>query len=135
MITYAMDTNIISYILKNDEAVISRYQQEAAKGNEFLMLPIVYYEVSRWLLESKAKKLNVEFNNMCAEIPLIHMGKDVWDKAASIYVNTRKIGKPIGSDVDVIIAACCILNDCTLITNNIRHFENIDGLKLDNWKQ
>ena len=131
---YAMDTNIISYVLKNDESVINRYRQELTQGNEFLMLPIVYYEVSRWLLERKAKKLLVEFNEMCREIPLIDTSKKVWDIAASLYVHTRQTGKPIGGDADLLIAAFCLANDCTLVTNNIRHFESIDGLNLVNWK-
>lgn len=135
MITYAMDTNIISYVLRNDEAVINRYRQEAELGNEFVMLPIVYYEVSRWLLEKKAKKLQSEFDAMCKVIPLLNTTKAIWDKAATLYVHTRKIGKPVGGDADLLIAAYCIENDCTLVTNNIRHFEPIDGLTMVNWKE
>jgi len=135
MIVYAMDTNIISYVLKNDDAIINRYRQESVKGNEFVMLPIVYYEISRWLLERNAKKLQTEFNTMCMEIPLIDTSKEVWDRAAALYVHTRRIGKSIGSGADLLIAAYCLANDCTLVTNNIRHFEHIDGLKVDNWKQ
>ena len=134
MTTYALDTNIISYVLRNDEAVINRYRQEAGEGNEFAMLPIVYYEVSRWLMERNATKLQAEFSEMCANIPLIETSKEVWDTAASLYVHTRRMGKPVGSDADLLIAAFCLVNDCTLVTNNVRHFENIDGLKLVNWK-
>jgi len=64
----------------------------------------------------------------------LETSKDVWEKAAALYVYTRQIGKPVGSDTDLLIAAYCLINDCTLVTNNTRHFENIDGLKLVNWK-
>ena len=30
---------------------------------------------------------------------------------------------------DAIIAATCLLNNCTLITNNLKDFEKIEGLK------
>jgi len=103
-----MDTNIISYILRNDETVINRYRQESGKGNEFVMLPIVYYEVSRWLLEKNAKRLRAEFNDLCTEIPLIGTGREVWDKAAVLYVQTRRDGRFIGGDADLLIAAFCI---------------------------
>jgi predicted nucleic acid-binding protein len=129
MTIYAMDTNIISYILKNDEAVINRYRQEASRGNEFVMLPIVYYEVTRSLLERNATKLQTEFNEMCTVIPLIDAHKEVWDKAAALYVHARSIGKPIGSDADLLIAAFCLVYNCTLVTNNIRHFEDAEGLE------
>jgi tRNA(fMet)-specific endonuclease VapC len=134
MIRFALDTNIISYILRNDLTVINRFQQEATQENEFVMLPVVYYEVSRWLMERNATKLQAEFNDLCSEFPLLDTTKDVWDKAAALYVHTRKIGKPIGSDADLLVAAYCLLNNCTLVTNNIRHFENIEGLSLANWK-
>ena len=31
------------------------------------------------------------------------------------------------------IAAFCIVNNCTLVTDNLRHFEGIDGLTFENW--
>jgi tRNA(fMet)-specific endonuclease VapC len=130
-----MDTNIISYVLKKDEAIINRYRQESGQGNEFVMIPIVFYEVSRWLLERNANRLQMEFNAMCMDIPLLDTSKEIWDKAAALYVHTRRIGKPIGNDADLLIAAFCLVHDCTLVTNNIRHFEDVDGLKLVNWKQ
>jgi len=111
MTTYAMDTNIISYVLKNDETIIRRYRQEVGQGNEFVMLPIVYYEVSRWLLERNATKLQEAFREMCNEIQLVDTSKEVWDIAATLYVHTRKTGKPIGSDADLLIAAFCLAND------------------------
>jgi predicted nucleic acid-binding protein len=36
-------------------------------------------------------------------------------------------------DFDLIIASCALANNLTLVTNNIRHFQRIDGLKLTNW--
>ena len=36
-------------------------------------------------------------------------------------------------DFDLIIAACAMTHNLTLVTNNYRHFERIEGLKLTNW--
>ena len=132
---YAFDTNIISYLLKKDEQVQKQMKTAIDNEYEFVMLPIVYYEVSRWLLERKAVRLQAEFHQMCAEMPLAEANKAVWDKAAELYVYTRQIGKSVGSDVDLFIAAFCIVNGYTLITNNTRHFEDITGMKFINWKQ
>jgi predicted nucleic acid-binding protein len=68
-------------------------------------------------------------------MPFAEINKAVWDKAAGLYVYSRQVGKPVGDDTDIIIAALCLLNDYTLVTNNTRHFEHIDGLKLVNWKE
>jgi predicted nucleic acid-binding protein len=134
MTIYALDTNIISYILKNDVTVIDRYRLTANQENEFIMPPIVYFEVKRWLLEHGAKNKQTKFDEMCETIPLGNLNKKVWDVATTLYVQTRKKGNPM-SDADLIIAAFCLVNDYTLVTNNTRHFESIDGLTLINWKE
>jgi len=79
--------------------------------------------------------LQEEFKQMCAEMPLVEINKSVWDKAAELYVYSRQIGKPVGGDTDLLIAALCLVNSYTLVTNNTKHFEHIDGLKLVNWKE
>jgi len=44
-------------------------------------------------------------------------------------------GLPVGNkDADIFIAAHCIVNDYTLVTDNTGDFERIDGLKFVNWK-
>jgi predicted nucleic acid-binding protein len=41
----------------------------------------------------------------------------------------RKEGRLIG-DFDLLIAATCLCHSLTLLTNNRRHFEMIEGLQL-----
>ena len=61
------------------------------------------------------------------------MDTHTWDEAARLYALHR--GKEqLVEDADFFVAAFCIVNNYTLVTNNIRHFEHIDGLKLINWK-
>jgi hypothetical protein len=36
-------------------------------------------------------------------------------------------------DFDLIIAACAMAHNLTLVTNNIVHFKRIERLKLTNW--
>ena len=58
------------------------------------------------------------------------------DKAAWQYGNIRaaleKLGQPIGIN-DLHIAAQARSNGLTLITNNMREFERVPGLLLENW--
>jgi tRNA(fMet)-specific endonuclease VapC len=56
--------------------------------------------------------------------------------AAVVYGNLRarleKRGTPIGS-LDTLIAAHALSLQVTLITNNVREFNRVPNLKLDNW--
>ena len=37
-------------------------------------------------------------------------------------------------DMDILIAATALSYNLTLVTNNIKHFSNIDDLHIENWK-
>lgn len=49
--------------------------------------------------------------------------------ASRIRRKLRQLGKPIG-DFDVVIAATALAKKQILVTNNLRHFEKIEGLEL-----
>jgi tRNA(fMet)-specific endonuclease VapC len=38
-------------------------------------------------------------------------------------------------DFDILIAATAIVNNCVLVSNNIKHFERIPDLNIENWIQ
>jgi len=44
---YALDSNIVSYLLKNDDAVKRRFQNAVNYNNPYVIPPLVYYEVKR----------------------------------------------------------------------------------------
>jgi predicted nucleic acid-binding protein len=132
---YALDSNIISYFLKKDSIIREKMRAATEQNNRFVMPAIVYFEVKRWLLELGAKNKEADFTELCQSLPLGEFDKRVWHLAATLYVQARKKGKPIDDDADLLIAAFCIVNGYTLVTNNTRHFENIDGLDYVNWKE
>jgi len=130
---YALDSNIISYMLKEDADVIIRYRQAFDDGIDFVIPPIVFYEVQRGLLAKKLNKRLVKFNELCQKIKQREFDMSVWQKAAQIYASLSQQGNLI-DDADIFIAAFCIANGYTLITNNTRHFKHIYGLQFVNWK-
>lgn len=56
--------------------------------------------------------------------------------AAKLYGSLRadleRRGTPIG-DADTRIAAIAMINDLTVVTGNVRHFQRISGLAVENW--
>jgi tRNA(fMet)-specific endonuclease VapC len=134
---YALDSDIVSYILKDDTAVTDRYFAELRNGNEFVIPPVVMYEIRRGLLAEKMHKRLNAFEETFQDIVSDDFGVQSWSKAADIYAALKSIGKPIGGkwEGDVFIAAYCIVNGYTLVTNNNDHFKRIDGLRFVNWKE
>ena len=53
----ALDSNIVSYMLKEDIDVITRYRQAFDNGDDFVIPPIVFYEIQRGLLARNLTKM------------------------------------------------------------------------------
>ncbi len=48
-------------------------------------------------------------------------------------VRLRKTGKPLNDEFDLLIGVTAIENKLILVTDNIKDFERLDGIKLENW--
>jgi len=136
---YALDTNIISFLLRRErnQEVAKRFEDEiAVRGNYYVIPPISHYEITWYLLRKKAVRQMQIFNELYADsLTKISMREAEFIKAAEIKADLEERGLPIGSkDADIFIAAHCIVNDYTLVTDNTSDFERIDGLKFVNWK-
>ena len=129
---YALDTNIVSYILQKNKRVTDRLRAEIRKGNQVVIPPIVYYEIRRGLLASNATAKAAAFEVLFADLEIDAIDRETLEMAAVEYARLRKTGLAIG-DADLFIAEYCIQNDFTLVTNNTKHFEPIQNLKFMNW--
>jgi len=132
MTQYALDTNIITYYLKGDKKIIERITGETDKGNTIIIPPTVYFETKRWLLTINSTKKLALFDTMCSISGIGSISREILETASAIYSDLQKIGITVG-DNDILIAAYCIHNDLTLVTNNMPHFKHIANLKLINW--
>jgi tRNA(fMet)-specific endonuclease VapC len=51
---------------------------------------------------------------------------------ARIRHELERLGKPIGN-MDLLIASHAVSQGMTMVTNNIRHFSTVPGLKVEVW--
>jgi len=131
-VIYALDSDTLSYLLKDDDNVYARYN-EALDNGDYCVIPlIVYYEVKRGLKASGATRKMRSFERFCETLDIVDLGVSDMDVAADIYAVRKKAGRPMG-DSDLLISATCIARGYTLVTNNTTHFDDVDGLQLVNW--
>lgn len=71
-------------------------------------------------------------NRFLAIATTLNFDEGAADAAALVRVQLRQKGKPSG-DFDELIAGHALSLGATLVTNNTKHFENVLGLKLENW--
>ena len=131
---YALDTNIISYVLNGNTAIAEKLTAVTKAGNKVIIPLLAYHGVRRGLLNDNAVKKMGLFDRLCSRLNVDGLTAKDMDAAAAIYDRRKRIGA-IVDDADILIAAQCINNNCTLITNNVRHFKNSDGLIYENWME
>ena len=135
MAKYCLDSNVVSDILRGEPEVI-RHFKAAEKNNDELFIPsIVYYEIVRGLKAAgKTRKLTA-FQFLYDTAKPLYLDRDnltTIKKAIEIYIQLHK-GQMI-EDNDIYIAAISMVNDCTLVTSNTRHFGRVEGLNFVNWR-
>ena len=129
---YALDSDIVSYLLKHNKDVQRQFNKLIVDEDNFYSIPpLVYYEVKRGLTEIKATKKLKEFNGLYYDSIQKEMTTEIWEKAIEIWVALKSKGRLIG-DGDIFIASYCIINGYTLITNNTKHYANINELQIIN---
>jgi len=132
---YSLDANTIIFFLQGDKSVCDNLIKHEF-GNQILIPPMVYYEVLRGLMARNAvKKVAIVREMYENAYALLQIPENrVFEKAAEIFVELKNKGFTVGSN-DIIIAAWTMLADSTLITDNVKDFENISSLSLSNWKE
>ncbi|MCL2198623.1 MAG: PIN domain-containing protein [Defluviitaleaceae bacterium] len=134
MSVYALDTNTISFFIKENKCVVDNFFRVLEDGHSLIIPPIAYYEVRRGLLKKDARKQTEAFNDFCKTIPIGEITIAMLDEAAEIHAGNRGLKRTIG-DADTLIAAFCIVSNYTLVTNNTKHFTDIEGISLVDWTQ
>ena len=132
MSIYALDSNIISFYFKGNTAVIENIEKTLTNNDSIIITPIAYYEVKRGLLLINAIKQLEKLETLCKLFPVGQFGEYLFEDAIKIYVQERKAHRNT-EDADIFIAAFCIHNNYILVTDNIKHFQGINGLSTVNW--
>lgn len=128
--TYMLDTNIISYLLKGNKSVLQKIDSLAEDDNEISIPSIAYYEIKRGLVANNATTKLTRFLKFVEEIGVVELTTSTLDVAARVYADLKKIGRSIEDD-DLFIGSSALEHDAILVTNNVKHFCHIKDLKIE----
>jgi tRNA(fMet)-specific endonuclease VapC len=67
-------------------------------------------------------------------MPVLDFPADAAREYASLRAALKRQGTPIGNN-DMLVAAHALHLGLTLVTNNVREFSRVPGLKIENWTE
>ena len=128
---YLLDTDICIYWLKGKNTV--RANVNRVDWSEIAICVINATELYFGAYNSN----KIEQNLKAAEafirsLTVLPLTNDTLKKFGQLKAQLRKAGTPV-ADFDLLIASVAITENLILVTNNIRHYQRITELNLDNW--
>lgn len=129
---YMLDTNIIIYAKDaRPEIVLERFRQY--QPGELCISSITMAELEYGVCNSSKPEQNrLALLTFLSNIDVLPFDVDAARSYGEIRYDLKTKGQLIGAN-DMLIAAHAKSLGYTLITNNTREFERVEGLLLDNW--
>lgn len=132
---YLLDTNIVSYFLRDASQALS--QRILDSTPDTLAISIISagelrYGLSKLPTSKRVTELTHRLGALLTAIPVLPLPADAALHYGSTRAQLEAAGTPIGGN-DLWIAAHALAHNMTLVTNNTREFERVQGLKLENW--
>lgn len=128
---YLLDTDICIYWLKGRNQVREKINQ--LDRSEIAICSITVSELYFGAYNSsKIEKNLITAETFIQSLPVILLSNETLKKFGQLKAKLRQAGTPL-ADFDLLIASVAITEDLILVTNNLRHYQRIVGLKLENW--
>jgi tRNA(fMet)-specific endonuclease VapC len=130
MTGFMLDTDISSYIIKRRPAALA---EKFEKHAETLSVSVITAAELRFGAEKAGRPKLAELVEAYLErLAILDWTNEVTSHYARIRSELERRGRPIGN-MDLLIAAHAVSQRMTVVTNNIKHFSSVPGLKVEVW--
>ena len=131
MIKFLLDTNIVIYVMKRRPIeVLETFNQNASRmAISAITLSELHHGAEKSVRVTQNLEIIEEFTSRLEVLPYT-------EKASQHYGSIRSVLEKSGQDIDVNdlhIAAHARSEGLVLVTNNVREFERIPALAVENW--
>ena len=128
---YLLDTDTIIFSLKGHEAIKKNLQKHFEEPMKICVITLMELYFGAYKSEKVTGNL-AKVRTIENAFEIIPTGKESAGIFGMLKASLEKSGTPL-DDFDLIIASCALSYNLILVTNNIKHFDRIEGLRLTNW--
>lgn len=128
---FLLDTNILSDLIRHPQGAIAN--RIAVVGEAEIATSIIVASELRYGAERRGSdRLTRQLEAVLSLVPVLPLGDDADMQYGRLRTDLEKRGQPIGGN-DMLIAAHALSLGVTLVTDNVREFERVTGLAIENW--
>ena len=125
-----LDTDMFSFVVDGRHPEVRR--KVAKKQNAVSISVLTLAEALFGARKKNSQRLESLVGMFRELFPVVPWSENAAEAYALIRTQLETSGSPIG-EMDMLIAASAIAGGYVLVTNNIRHFQRIRGLAIENW--
>jgi len=128
---YLLDTDTLIYILKGHPTVernLQIYYRDPIKISAISLMELYYGAYKSQRITSNLAKVKTLENSL----EVIPLGTEIVEIFGMQKAKLEKVGSRL-DDFDLSLACSAMAYNLILVTNNVKHFKKIEGLKISNW--
>jgi tRNA(fMet)-specific endonuclease VapC len=131
-VRYLLDTNICVYALKHRPPEVLERLRAVGKAAVAVSV-ITVLELRQGAEKSQQAAANhARLDLFLGPLRVLPFDEDAALAGARLRAHLERLGRPIG-DLDSLIAAQALAREMILVTNNLREFERVPALQVENW--
>ena len=128
---YLLDTNILSNLVRHPQgAVAARIAKEGEKN--ICTSVVVAGELRYGAVKRGSARLTAQLETILSRLEILPLREPSDQCYAELRAHLEKRGQPIGPN-DMLIAAHALALDYIVVTDNVREFSRVPGLRVENW--
>jgi tRNA(fMet)-specific endonuclease VapC len=127
---FMLDTDSVSFVMRAQGHVAE--QMVRHRPEDLCVSAVTLAELRYGADLLKSRKLHGLIDQFIRNIEIMPFDESGSNLYGVIASELQKQGSPIGK-FDVLIAAHAVAIDATLVTNNVKHFVRVPGLRVENW--
>lgn len=132
---YLLDTNIVSALMREPQGIAAAAltdRLERKPQSRLCTSIVAACELRYGVMRRASRKLATQLEAVLADLEMLPMDEPADRHYGKLRTDLEKAGTPIGPN-DLFIAAQALAHNLTLVTDNVREFERVPHLKIENW--
>ncbi|MCH8191400.1 MAG: type II toxin-antitoxin system VapC family toxin [Chloroflexi bacterium] len=134
---YLLDTDILSNLMKRAPSTALIARLASTPPDQQFTSSITWGELvygARRLGERGTELLRQIEDRLLPNLAVLPFDRQAATRYGEVRAELERIGRPLG-DADLRIGAIALARDLTVVTGNVRHFERIPGMAVENWME
>jgi tRNA(fMet)-specific endonuclease VapC len=131
---YMLDTDTCIFLMRGEHPTLAAHVQSIPLQQQ-VMSAVTFAELTYGVQASaaaKRKQNQAVLDSLALHLAVLDWPQEAAQHYAEIRFDSKKRGAQLGA-TDLMIAAHARVLGATVVTNNVKDFSRVKGLKVDNW--